>query len=222
MSLRPFRVLALALLVAACSRAPAPPEQGAAPADSSAAADAAARAKAAADGAEAARAYARSRGLAPPPSAAQEAEPAPAPSTDGYAELDWLKMMPPEDLEALKNPAPVQHVGNMRMKQIGTYHTVPEVTGKKIKLPGYVVPIESDDQGRMTEFFFVPFFGACIHVPPPPPNQLVHAMLKTPIKTPQIWDPYWLRGELRIETTKNQIAGSAYTMDDAELVPYDG
>jgi hypothetical protein len=59
-------------------------------------------------------------------------------------------------------------------------------------------------------------------VPPPPPNQLVFARRAKPVKTPEIWDPYWLRGELRIDTVKNSLGGSAYTMDDAVLVPYDG
>ncbi|HJT99165.1 MAG TPA: DUF3299 domain-containing protein [Rhodanobacteraceae bacterium] len=148
--------------------------------------------------------------------------PSDTPDAEGYVELDWLKMMPAADLEALKHPPQVQHVGRVRMKQFGSYDTVADVTNRKIKLPGYVVPIESDDQGRMTEFFFVPFFGACIHVPPPPPNQIVFAHLAKPVKTPEIWDPYWLRGELRVETKKNKLAGSAYAMADASLVPYDG
>jgi hypothetical protein len=211
-------LFAVAVLCTACSRE-APPAATVAPAKDIAATTAPSP-KATADGAVAARAYAQSRGLAPTTTGA--VAPEKPLGDDGYVELDWLKMMPKEDLDALKNPAPVQHVGRVRMAQFGTFNTVAEVTGHKIKLPGYVVPIESDDQGRMTEFFFVPFFGACIHVPPPPPNQLVYAKLAQPIKTPQIWDPYWLRGELRVETVKNQIAGSAYTMVDAELVPYDG
>ncbi len=208
-------LLAVAILCTACSR-----EQPTTAAATAVAAKPAPDPKATADGSVAARAYAQSRGLeATTTGAVAPEQPV---DSDGYGELDWLKMMPKEDLDALRNPAPVQHVGRLRMAQFGTFNTVAEVTGHKIKLPGYVVPIESDDQGRMTEFFFVPFFGACIHVPPPPPNQLVYARLAKPIKTPQIWDPYWLRGELRVETVKNQIAGSAYTMIDAVLVPYDG
>lgn len=214
-----FGALVLATLLCACTQTPAPSQQQAS--DNGAAAR---KAKAIADGAQAARALARSMGVqtTPEKTDADGATPAEKPDSEGYVELDWLKMMPKEDLEALKNEPAVQHVGSARMKQFGTYHTVEAVTQRKIKLPGYVVPIESDDQGRMTEFFFVPFFGACIHVPPPPPNQIVYARLAKPIKTPEIWDPYWLRGELRIETRQNKLAGSAYTMSDASLVPYDG
>lgn len=213
----------LALMLGACAEKEVPPP----PAQSSPAASdekAASRAKAIGDGAQAARAIARSMGVQAPTQETNPAgmPPSETPDSEGYVELDWLKMMPPADLEALKHPPPIQHVGRTRMKQFGTYDTVADVTNRKIKLPGYVVPIESDDQGRMTEFFFVPFFGACIHVPPPPPNQIVYARLAKAMKTPEIWDPYWLRGELRVETKKNKLAGSAYTMADASLVPYDG
>ena len=94
--------------------------------------------------------------------------------------------------------------------------------GREIKLPGYVVPIESDDKGRMTEFFFVPFFGACIHVPPPPPNQIVYARLSKPVKAPEIWEAYMLKGVLRDEKIQNLTANSAYSMNDAILEPYKG
>lgn len=209
------------LTVSSCSRTPAPSVD----ADSAtrAANDTPSHVKAIAKGAEAARAYARSRGLDSAPSPSQEAV-VPAVRTfvhEDYEELDWLKMMPPEDLEALKNPVLVDHAGNAPMAQSGSFKTVADVAGHKIKLPGYVVPIETDDRGRMTEFFFVPFFGACIHVPPPPPNQLVHVVLAKSVPTPQIYDPYWLRGELRIETVKNKVAGSAYSMRDAALLPLD-
>lgn len=223
MTMPAFHRAAFALLAAfachACEHAPPPAARDTVAAPPAAAARTPDR-KAIAAGIAAAHAYARSQGLSTNTGGA--VAPERPPDDDGYAELDWLKMMPAKDLEALKNPPLVRHVGSQRMKQFGSYDTVPGVTGARIKLPGYVVPLESDDQGRMTEFFFVPFFGACIHVPPPPPNQLVHVKLAAPVKTPQIWDPYWLRGELRIETVKNRVAGSAYAMDDATLAPYDG
>lgn len=223
MTMPNLRRAAVALLAAlacnACERDP-PPAAPDAVAPPPAAATRTPDRKAIAAGIAAARAYARTQGLSTDTGGA--VAPERPPGDDGYAELDWLKMMPAKDLEALKNPPLVRHVGSRRMKQFGSFDTVPEVAGRRIKLPGYVVPLESDDHGRMTEFFFVPFFGACIHVPPPPPNQLVHVKLAKPVATPQIWDPYWLRGELRIETVRNRVAGSAYAMDGATLVPYDG
>jgi hypothetical protein len=72
----------------------------------------------------------------------------------------------------------------------------------------------------MIEFFFVPFYGACIHVPPPPPNMLVHVRLAEGIDTPSLYDPLTLKGVLRTAVTKNAMAASAYGMDDAILAPY--
>jgi hypothetical protein len=129
-------------------------------------------------------------------------------------------MVPPEDFKALEDAPPVLHVGNQRMKQVGTLHTVAALEGKKIRLPGYVVPLESDDDGKMIEFFFVPFYGACIHVPPPPPNMLVHVRLSKGMDTPSLYDPVTLKGVMRTQVTQNAMASSAYTMEDATLEPY--
>ncbi|HEV7778682.1 MAG TPA: DUF3299 domain-containing protein [Luteibacter sp.] len=142
------------------------------------------------------------------------------PDRDGYNELDWTHMLPKEDLAILKDSPPVVHVGNRQGPQIGTLHTVPGLAGQRVRLTGYVVPLNTDANGDMTEFFFVPFYGACIHVPPPPPNMLIHVRLDKAIPTPQIWDPFWLRGTLRISIEHNAIAASAYSMADAQLVPY--
>ncbi|TNY26442.1 hypothetical protein BV497_08860 [Fulvimonas soli] len=139
---------------------------------------------------------------------------------DGYAELEWTHMLPAEDVALLDKAPPVLHIGNRRGSQFGTLHTVAALDGRKVRLPGYVVPLGSDDAGRMNEFFFVPFYGACIHVPPPPPNMMVHVTLARGVDAPQLWDPFWLKGVLRIETTRNSMAASAYAMHDAVLTPY--
>jgi uncharacterized protein len=138
----------------------------------------------------------------------------------GFAELDWTHMMPKEDFAILRDAPPVIHVGNHQGAQFGTLHTIVALNNQRVRLTGYVVPLETDAEGKMTEFFFVPFYGACIHVPPPPPNMLIHVSLSKAIDTPQIWDPFWLRGVMHTETQRNAIAASAYAMRDAELVPY--
>ena len=157
-------------------------------------------------------------------------EPTPAPSrtrmtSDGYRDLNWLDIIPKEDVAALEDPKQqvvVRHLGNKRSKQIGTYHVIDAMNGVRAQLSGYVVPLDSDDKGQMTSFLFVPFYGACIHVPPPPPNQIIYAKLARGVPTPNIWDPFWLRGTLRAQTFKSDVAGAAYTMDDATLKPWQG
>jgi uncharacterized protein len=179
----------------------------------------AARARAQADGIVAARAFAAAHG-SPKAVMSHGAGLLGAPDPEGYADLDWSHMMPPEDIKVLQDAPPVLHVGNQRMKQVGTLHTVAALDGQKVRLSGYVVPLESDDDGKMIEFFFVPFYGACIHVPPPPPNMLVHVRLAHGIETPSLYDPLTLKGVLHTEVTQNAMASSAYGMRDATLGAY--
>ena len=205
-------VLLLGLL-AACSGSPDNSADGPASAGTSALA----QAQAAADAGRALRAKGVPPAvIAPPKNAALLG----AADENGFADLDWSKMVPPEDFKALENAPPVLHVGNQRMKQIGTLHTVDALNGVKVRLPGYVVPLESDSDGNMVEFFFVPFYGACIHVPPPPPNMLVHVKLAHGIDTPSLYDPLTLKGVLHTEVTQNPMAASAYGMGDAVIERY--
>ncbi|MGA7437785.1 MAG: DUF3299 domain-containing protein, partial [Luteibacter sp.] len=175
--------------------------------------------KAQVDGIVAARAFAAAHG-APKLASSKDAGLLGQPDADGYADLDWSHMVPPEDIKTLEDAPPVLHVGNQRMKQVGTLHTVQALNDQKVKLSGYVVPLESDDEGRMLEFFFVPFYGACIHVPPPPPNMLIHVKLVHGIDTPSLYDPLTLKGVLHTVVTQNSMANSAYGMDEAVLEPY--
>ena len=66
----------------------------------------------------------------------------------------------------------------------------------------------------------MPYFGACIHVPPPPANQIVYGRLDEPIEMVNIWDAFWMEGTLNIEDVSNETADSAYTMDVDTLELY--
>ena len=143
-------------------------------------------------------------------------------SADGYRDLEWYAMVPRDEIEALKHPPPVDHTGSMRAQQVGTYDTVPELDGQKVRLAGYIVPLEADDKGNLTEFFLVPYYGACIHVPPPPPNQIVYVKLEHGVEPPEITDPYGVKGVLRARRTGNDLAGSAYVIEQASIAPWQG
>jgi hypothetical protein len=140
---------------------------------------------------------------------------------DGFVELDWLQMLPADELEQLQDGGSVNHFGDQRMTQVGSSRVVKGVLGRKIKLPGYVVPLEMDDSGRVSEFFLVPYYGACIHVPPPPPNQMVYVRLSRPLAVPDIWKAYWIEGELSDLKTRTPSADAAYFMEEARLAPYE-
>lgn len=160
------------------------------------------------------------------PDASAVAQPgavAQAGSAEVERELDWLEMMPKAELDAMeKGESPeVSHEGDQAMAQLGTYNTVAKVLGPPIRLPGYVVPLTTAQDGRLSEFLFVPYYGACIHVPPPPPNQIVHVTLSEPVAMPDIYAPFFLAGTLTAQRQQSDLAGSAYTMGDAVLRPYE-
>lgn len=140
---------------------------------------------------------------------------------DGFVELDWLQILPAGELEQLQRAGAVNHFGDQSMLQVGSSRVVKTVLGRKIKLPGYVVPVEMDDSGRVSEFFLVPYYGACIHVPPPPPNQMVYVRLARPLAVPDIWEAYWIKGELSDLKTDTPSADAAYFMGEAVLAPYE-
>lgn len=97
---------------------------------------------------------------------------------------------------------------------------VDALDGKKVKLPGFVVPLEFD-LNDVSEFLLVPYYGACIHVPPPPANQTVHVVLPQD-KTYRggVFDTVWVTGILRIERFSSDIAEAGYRLEALEIAPY--
>ena len=79
--------------------------------------------------------------------------------------------------------------------------------GVKVKVPGFMVPLE-DQARKIKEFLLVPSPQACIHVPPPPPNQMVFVRMKEDNLVEPSHGPIWLHGTLQI-TTKKSIYGEA-------------
>lgn len=142
-------------------------------------------------------------------------------SATDVREIDWLELLPPEDLKALEAMPEVAHDGQMQMPQVmSSTKTVAAMDGVRGKVPGYLVPLAFDENQRVTEFFLVPYFGACIHVPPPPPNQLIYIKPKNPIEIGNLWDAYWVHGTVRASLVQNAMATAAYSMqlDRLELI----
>lgn len=77
--------------------------------------------------------------------------------------------------------------------------------------------IVETDSGEVDELLFVPYYGACIHVPPPPANQIIYAKLQKPISETSMFEDYWLEGTLVAKSHNNAIAKTSYSMQDAVL-----
>ena len=154
--------------------------------------------------------------------AACHGEPSAQPQRE-YAALQWEQLIPPEALEehrlaaafAMRN---IDHTSEQRAAQFGSFKTITALDGRAVSLRGYVVPLETDDAGRLTDFFFVPTRGACIHVPPPPPDQTVYVHLGEPIGSEEADSRHWLQGILRTSTHDADVASAAYSMQDARLL----
>lgn len=87
-----------------------------------------------------------------------------------------------------------------------------ELHGAYIKMPGYMLPIDLTAAG-VTSFLMVPYAGACVHTPPPPPNQLVFVESKMPWPSESMWDPVWVTGRMRHELQNTTLADIGYTME---------
>jgi len=139
-------------------------------------------------------------------------------------EIDWLDLMPEEDLYLLENMPEVDHQGDGPVAlpdEIMTGRVVPEMGGRTGRIPGFVVPLKTTDDMRILEFFLVPYYGACIHVPPPPPNQIIHVKYNKGFKIEALYDPVWIEGTLEIHRTENDIASSSYSIVAADVTPYE-
>lgn len=97
---------------------------------------------------------------------------------------------------------------------------VPGLDGRPIRLPGYIVPLGLSDTGTVEEFLLVPYYGACIHVPPPPSNQIVHVTSRTGIDLQQLYQPFWISGTLRVEQVHSDLAEAGYRIRDAIVESY--
>jgi len=76
---------------------------------------------------------------------------------------------------------------------------VASLDGTLIRMPGYALPLEFSGRG-VTEFLLVPYVGACIHVPPPPPNQIVHVKLGESFQPTDLYDPVWITGRITVKS----------------------
>lgn len=110
-----------------------------------------------------------------------------------------------------------------------TYLANKELDGKPVRIPGYLLPLEFEGD-RVSEFLLVPYVGACIHTPPPPPNQIVHVKTDNAYTTDGgLYTPVWVNGLMKTEQTQanlNFIDGasdipSAYSLEAISVEPYE-
>ncbi|APD87838.1 hypothetical protein BM527_18010 [Alteromonas sp. Mex14] len=151
-----------------------------------------------------------------------------------YEEIDWVALMPEDDLSALLNRpeflndiadgSAADSVDDFASKQLEdeqaqryqqalvSTRVIEAFDGKAIRIPGFVVPLEQNEEQKATAFFVVPYFGACLHMPPPPPNQILYVEYKEGIAVENLYDPYWFEGTVKIDNHESALGTSAYSL----------
>lgn len=168
------------------------------------------------------------------------------PGTNSYKSIEWQELIPADDLEVLLNPPEYldeiedgsleDQIGNQLSNQIqnqianamddryqqalASTNIKPEMNNRPVRIAGFIVPLEFNDDQVITEFFLVPFFGACIHVPPPPPNQIIYGKYPKGFKLENLYDPFWISGTLKTSLVENDMATAAYSIEVKSVEGY--
>ncbi|SDV11697.1 DUF3299 domain-containing protein [Pseudomonas mucidolens] len=146
--------------------------------------------------------------------------------------LSWQEMIPADAPAEIPNMQPLHDLSNMAdalsaeaapaaKQDLPDAPVVPQLDGQHIRLPGYIVPLEVSEEGRTTEFLLVPYFGACIHVPPPPSNQIVHVKSEIGVKLEELYQPYWIEGQMQVKPSTSELADAGYQMDAEKIYAYE-
>lgn len=155
----------------------------------------------------------------------------PPPSIDAaFKSVEWDALIPEKwdpmsafrgmNFADLKDNDPkAQEALNAMRKAWNEAPINPTMNGRKVSIPGFAIPVEQSDKG-VSEFLLVPYFGACIHTPPPPANQIIHVKLAKPEPAIGSMQPYWVWGELRTQRVSNELGDAAYQIVAQGLLPY--
>ncbi len=86
--------------------------------------------------------------------------------------------------------------------------------------PAISCPSISPRTGQRKNSCWLPYHGACVHVPPPPPNQIVYLRAREPVRFDSLWEPVWVEGRMEIERVDTDLAATAYSMVVRSVEPY--
>lgn len=148
-------------------------------------------------------------------------------------EIDWNMLIPDDfnpnkvleqygDVDGMADDDPrVPQIMAELKRVMDEAPVVPQLDGKRVKLPGFVVPLEGDGK-TLSEFLLVPYFGACIHVPPPPSNQVVYVKVpKSDATIRKAFDTVWVIGTLSAKPFNSDLGDAGYQLEAEQVLPYE-
>ncbi|MGJ7553279.1 DUF3299 domain-containing protein [Variovorax sp. RB3P1] len=153
------------------------------------------------------------------------------PAAGQARQITWEELVPKDwdpakefkgmDLSALDDGDPRANELLMKMQEVSNNApTNPSMNGVEVKIPGFIVPLE-EAKGEVTEFLLVPYFGACIHTPPPPANQILHVVPQKGAKF-RAMDTVWVTGKLQTLRNDSMMGVSGYHVSAANVTKYTG
>ena len=95
-----------------------------------------------------------------------------------------------------------------------------DLNGKRVRIPGYMALLTFED-AEVGEFLLVPYVGACVHVPPPPTNQIVYVKVEGTVPVLEMWEPFAAVGTLYTEPQSTELAEVGYTLTLEHLEVYE-
>ncbi|MEP2652371.1 MAG: DUF3299 domain-containing protein [Paraglaciecola sp.] len=154
-------------------------------------------------------------------------------------DLKWASLLPAEEHEVIayyqtSQPQNLEQMTAQVMRSINaskdqsyqdaliSTNTMAEFENQIVTISGFIVPIDFYNDKSVKSFFFVPYFGACIHLPAPPPNQMIYVELEAGFNDVDITKTYTLMGKLNIELFEDLMGTSAYTLDLVSITPFYG
>lgn len=95
----------------------------------------------------------------------------------------------------------------------------PSMNGRNVRIPGFMIPLDKTGESVRT-FLLVPYFGACIHSPPPPSNQMIQVVLAKPVSGYRSMDAVWVNGSLDVERSDSPWGKTAYVLKALKVEAY--
>lgn len=148
-----------------------------------------------------------------------------------FPELQWDDLMPADwdpmaafrgmnIAELQDNDPKAQEALDTMRKAWNDAPVNPKLSGQKVRIPGFAIPVEQSDKG-VDELLLVPYFGACIHTPPPPANQIIHVKLIEPQPAVGAMQAYWIWGEISAQKFSSELGDAAYLITATGIQPYE-
>ncbi|NSL54160.1 DUF3299 domain-containing protein [Uliginosibacterium aquaticum] len=155
--------------------------------------------------------------------------PAAVKAASSYRELFWEDLTPKgwdplagirqEDIARLQDGDPQANQLMQKMREAwDKAPAVPALDRQSVRIAGFLVPLDAERE-NIREFLLVPYFGACIHSPPPPSNQTIHVVMDKPFRG-RMMEPFWISGELRIEHIDSPFGVASYRLSGQRAERY--